>query len=412
MTFESAFENGLQALMNADFNAARAQLTAAADAKHRPYDALYLTAICYLLEGNEPEATAAMARAGAAGEVSDDFFTVLGRVFQHLGPERGDALRKYLQVRRLIPRQQIGKLGGDRQVDVEPWYFSRHAVHMFPTKQAEFENPQKIIEKYILPGFVPETPLFGKDSVLLTMGSCFAQELRNYLVENGMRSDWLFVPPGLNNTFAIRNFIEWCLTGEKSSDAYWYDEGAEGGALKWEPEAEQQNYKSVFERIDGLILTVGLAEVWYDINTQGVFWRGVPKSIYNPDIHKCRMSTVEENTANISRIIDLIHTARPGLPIVVTLSPIPLTATFEPMSCFVADCISKSTLRVAIDNVMRRKLTNVMYWPSFEIVRWLGGHSAFSMYGEDGNTRHINRAPVRLILDSFIRHYYADRPSA
>lgn len=175
---------------------------------------------------------------------------------------------------------------------------------------------------------------------------------------------------------------------------------------------EQKKYKSVFERIDGLILTVGLAEVWYDTRTQGVFWRGVPKSLYDADVHKCRMSTVEENTANLLRTIVLIHTVRPGLPIVVTLSPIPLTATFEPMSCFVADYISKSTLRVAINNVVSRKLPNVLYWPSFEIVRWLGGHAAFSMYGEDGNTRHINRAPVRLILDSFIQHYYGGLPAA
>jgi len=412
MTFEAVFEKGLQALMLDDFDAARAAFAASAAAQHRGHDALYLAAVCFVLEGKEADAAALFVRAGAAGNSSDDFYGVLGRVFGHLGPERGDALRKALQAKRHLPRQSVGKLGGDRQVDVEPWYFSRRALHMFPAKQAEFDEPQKIIEKYILPGFIPETPPFGKDSVLLTMGSCFAQELRNYLVEHGMRSDWLFVPPGLNNTFAVRNFVEWCLTGERSSDAYWYDESVEGGAQKWAPAAEQQEYKSVFERIDGLILTVGLAEVWYDSRTQGVFWRGVPKSLYDPEVHKCRISTVEENAANLSRIIELIHGARPGLPIVVTLSPIPLTATFEPMSCFVADCISKSTLRVAIDNVMRRKLPNVMYWPSFEIVRWLGGHSAFSMYGEDGNTRHINRMPVRLILDSFIRHYYAAGPSA
>lgn len=165
-------------------------------------------------------------------------------------------------------------------------------------------------------------------------------------------------------------------------------------------------YREVFAGIDGLVLTVGLAEVWYDTTTGGVFWRGVPKSIYNPEIHKCRISTVEENTENLARIVELIHGVRPGLPIVVTLSPVPLRATFEPMSCFAADCISKSTLRVAIDGLMRRQLPNVVYWPSFEIVRWLGGHVPLAMFGEDGNPRHVNRRTVKLILDKFIAHFY------
>lgn len=172
MSLDEVSENGIQALLRFDFPAARAQFAAAADA------------------------ATFTARAGQTGNPSDESFAGLGRIFQHLGQERGDALRKYLQVRRLIPRQQIGRLGGDRQVDVEPWYFSRHAVNMFPTKKAESDNPQKIIEKYILPGFLPEQPLIDRNPVLLTMGSCFAQELRNYLVENGMRSDWFFVPPG------------------------------------------------------------------------------------------------------------------------------------------------------------------------------------------------------------------------
>ena len=111
------------------------------------------------------------------------------------------------------------------------------------------------------------------------------------------------------------------------------------------------------------------------------------------------------------RIIDLIHLERPGLPIVLTLSPVPLRATFEPISCFAADCLSKSILRAAIGEVTAgSQAANVHYWPSFEIVRWMGGHLAVSMYGEDGNTRHVNRFAVKMIVDSFMRHYYSDMP--
>ena len=164
----------------------------------------------------------------------------------------------------------------------------------------------------------------------------------------------------------------------------------------------------MFEQIDGLVLTVGLAEVWYDTQTGGVFWRGVPKSLYDPERHKCRISTVAENADNIRRIVELVHSVRPGVPIIITLSPVPLRATFEPISCFAADCVSKSTLRVAINEVMESHLQNVSYWPSFEIVRWLGAHMGSATYGDDGKPRHVNRSAVKMILDSFIKHYYSD----
>jgi len=407
MSIEFTIDSGIAALLANEIENAREQFAACVEREDRTSDALYLMGICCYLEGDEAGTLELLEWSAKAGEVSQQFFPMLGRIIDTLGPEKGENLRKHLQLKRRIPWQLIGTLGKGTQADLEPWFFSRRAVNLFPTNQNEFEDPQRIVEKYILPGFLPPHPLFKSNSALLTMGSCFAQELRNYLSEKGMRCDWLFVPPGLNNTFALRNFIEWCITGTQSSNAYWYDEGVDGGALKWTPDAEQHYYKRVLEHIDGLVLTVGLAEVWYDTTTNGVFWRGVPKSIYNPDIHKCRMSTAEENTENLAYIIKLLHGLRPNLPVVITLSPIPLRATFEDVSCFVADCVSKSTLRVAIDNLMQNGHPNVMYWPSFEIVRWMGGHVDMSMFGEDGNTRHVNRQTVKLILESFIRYYYA-----
>lgn len=369
------YRDAIAALEALDLDRADALLRQCLETDCQLADATYFLAVIALQRGSEAECLEFLAWSEECGAVAPDFFKVLGRVIEALGPEKGEAARRFLQRHRKIPWQLVGKLGGEIPQDrVEPWYFSRQVTHFFPGKQEEFEDIQGVIERYILPGFLPATPPFTAKSALLTMGSCFAKELRNYLEEKSRNSHWLFVPPGLNNTFALRNFIEWCITGDQTTDAYWYDEASEGGARKWHPQAEQQAYRRIFESVDGLVLTVGLAEVWYDTQTGGVFWRGVPKSLYDETKHKCRMSTVEENVANIRRILSCIRSLRPGLPIVLTLSPIPLRATFEPMSCFVADCISKSTLRVAIDEVMRGRPEGVSYWPSFEIVRWLGGH--------------------------------------
>ena len=71
------------------------------------------------------------------------------------------------------------------------------------------------------------------------------------------------------------------------------------------------------------------------------------------------------------------------------------------------DCISKSTLRVAVANVMRDKIEGVFYWPSFEIVRWLAPHIAPAYGVDDGLLRHVNTGLIDLITDLFVEYYVA-----
>jgi hypothetical protein len=403
----SHFNAGLAALIAQDWQTAEPNFKQAVNLAPSFSDAYFFWGVLAYFFNNAEAAQKLFIRAHQTNEFSDEFFGYLGTVVQSLGPERGDTLHRFLQKNRILPRQYVGRLGAeDDWNNVEPWHFSRRTINRFPTGPNVFDDEQKIVEKYILPGWLPDAPLFDKDSNILTMGSCFAQELRNYLNENGMKSDWMFVPPGLNNTFALQTFVDWCITGNDAHEPYWYDEHEDGGAVKWRPEEEKETYREIFGRIDGLILTVGLAEVWYDITTGGVFWRGVPKSMFDDEKHRCRISTVEENEANLRSLIETVRALRPGLPIILTLSPIPLSATFQDRSCFTSDCLSKSILRVAIDNVVAGEFDNLYYWPSFEIVRWLGGHLSTSMFGEDGNTRHVNRSAVRLILDRFVTHYF------
>ncbi len=344
------------------------------------------------------------------GVVSNDFYATLGSVVRALG-QIGEETRAYLQYNRLLPNATAVKtVAGPRGLAVEPWHFSASKMNLHPRRMEEYQDLPKLIETYVLPGHLPEKPLFDRSSILLTVGSCFAEELNRYIAESGMTTGWVCVPPGLNNTFAVRQFFEWCITGEQSSDSYWYDE-QDGGAIKWKPEVERDTYLANVKAAAGFVFTIGLAEVWEDTQTKTTFWRGIPKSIYDPARHVCRMSTVEENAANMRRLVDLVHSVAPNAQIIFTLSPVPLKATFEDRSCITADCVSKSTLRVAIEQVTRAGLPRVAYWPSFEIVRWLSGHLPFPMYGDDGNVRHVNRQAVKLILDAFMKHYYTAPPS-
>ena len=99
-----------------------------------------------------------------------------------------------------------------------------------------------------------------------------------------------------------------------------------------------------------------------------------------------------------------VKSLNPDVKMVITVSPVPLRTTFEFKSAMQADCISKSTLRVVAHEFVS-KHPEVIYWPSFEVVRWLGGHVG-PFYGNDDDAAlHIGDHVVHAITDLFIEHY-------
>ena len=163
----------------------------------------------------------------------------------------------------------------------------------------------------------------------------------------------------------------------------------------------------VAARVGPDTMRLGLAEVWEDRDTNNVFWRGVPESIYDESRHFSRLSKVSENVDNINAIIELIKKVNVSAPVILTLSPVPLKATFQEKSCVTADCVSKSILRVALHEVMETAGDNVYYWPSFEIIKWIGCHVPYAVFGpDDGATRHVSRHMVLHILVAFVRAFF------
>ncbi|CAN0232867.1 unnamed protein product, partial [Chrysoparadoxa australica] len=232
----------------------------------------------------------------------------------------------------------------------------------------------KILKKYCLKGHTPAAPFLPREGKVAAIGSCFAAELRHFLNDVGLSSDSFWVPSGLNNTFALLDFFSWIVTGDQTSSGYGYSKNEEGCLIDWKPELEREQYKKSLENASCFVFTLGLAEVWEDVQTKKVFWRGIPEQIFSEKRHRFRLSTVDENTNNILAIIELIRKINPKVSVVLTLSPVPLKATFGNSSCVTADCVSKSTLRLAIHQVISRSLPDIHYWPSFEIVKWLGCH--------------------------------------
>ncbi len=232
-------------------------------------------------------------------------------------------------------------------------------------------------EKYVLHGWLPDEPLIDKSTQITAFGSCFAANISNWLSERNFRvlnkaddatrAYVVTMGEGMVNSFVIRQQFEWAWENRVFEQALWHGYKAEEYGYDEEVRLET---KRIFDETDVFILTFGLSEVWYDDHTGNVFWRTIPKDAYDPSRHKFRLSTVEENRENIRAIYDLIRKYRPDAKIIVTLSPVPLIATFRDVSCISANSVSKATLRVAVDEVVRdvRDEGRMFYWPSYELV--------------------------------------------
>jgi hypothetical protein len=307
----------------------------------------------------------------------------------------------------------VGNLAAPGPDAVNSWgrhRWHQQGVRLFPDSFTAFDDVPRLFRDHILPGHVPPTPLLSAGDTVVTLGSCFAQELREVLQLADFDSSNLWVPAGLNNTFALLDFVSWAASGEPTALAYRYERSGDGTLAEWTPQLEQAEYAGLFRRAGALVFTLGLAEVWCDRETGLVFWRGVPEEIFDSQRHEFRVSSVTENAENLRRLIEVVRMVNPVAPIVLTLSPVPLLATFRELSCLTADCVSKSILRVALDDVLTDRPDNVYYWPSFELVRWAGAAFDWRAYGQDA--RHPHRYLVQSIVEAFVDAFYGREAGA
>ncbi len=162
---------------------------------------------------------------------------------------------------------------------------------------------------------------------------------------------------------------------------------------------------------DLIVLTVGVAPVmeWVDTGKLCI----VDK--YRPLLEEKRISqrftTSEENCQNIVNIVNMLKSQNPCAQICVTLSPVPLMAAVGDTSVVERDALSKSILKVAIEEA--RKESDFFYWPAFEVVKWITPHippdAEYQAYGSDDlNSRHVSRWLIDVIVQEFIDAMFED----
>lgn len=254
------------------------------------------------------------------------------------------------------------------------WYRGEHTD--FIPARAELDAPGGI-ERYLIDGWKPEAPFIGRDSRITAFGSCFAEHISNHLHARGynvlgkhldLHAHIIRFGEGMVNSFAIVQQLEWALENKQLPENLWFGKDKEVATL--DPEIRRETC-ALIQSTDVFVITLGLSEIWFDKQSGEAFWRAIPSDMFDPDRHGFRLSTVKENARNLTRIYSIISAHRPDAKLVLTLSPIPLMATFRPMPCLSANTISKAVLRVAIDMFLTSlgDRRSVHYFPSYEIVK-------------------------------------------
>ncbi len=294
-------------------------------------------------------------------------------------------------------------------IDEAPRFYRTANAKFFPRHLEEFDDLEQVLRTHIFQDYLPDRPLIAGDKPIVAMGSCFAQHIRQFLIRHGRLSEHVLIPEGLNNTFAIRQFVDWV---EGRDDLVYSYEKTATGMARWDLDQDREAFRAAMSRAGGFIVTVGVAEVWRDRLTDGVYWRGVPADEYDPARHEHVLSTVEQNADNLRAIAAGLQRIAGDVPLVLTLSPVPLIATMrEKTTIFAADAVSKSTLRLAIETVVRENDGRLRYWPSFEAFRWLGGHLDRVVYDGEDNPRHPSPEMIGQVIRLFVEHFFEPQPT-
>jgi len=273
---------------------------------------------------------------------------------------------------------------------------------------------------------------------IVTAGSCFAQHVAkrlarhgfNYLVteqapegmgaEEATRANYGVFSARYGNVYTARQFdqlIDRAYGRFRPVDDVWETGGRfydpfrpqiqEGGfvsreALETDREAHFAAVRRALEGADVLVFTLGLTETWYD-KRDGAVYPTVPGAVagaFDPAVHGFHNFNVEEVVRDLTSAIGKIRAIRPGVRILLTVSPVPLKATASEAHVLVATTYSKSVLRVAAEQICEMN-PRCDYFPSYEIIT--GQHARGAYYERD--LREITRDGVDHVMRVLFAHY-------
>ncbi len=281
---------------------------------------------------------------------------------------------------------------------------NKKKVGRYPETRDFLGDLQKLIRDHIAVNLNSEDKFLNKTTRFFTMGSCFARNLSKSLSDSGYASHHMEISEYINTTFANRVFVDWLSNAD-------IDEAVRDRIVELlPPGASRESTLQVIKTSDVFILTLGVAPAFFDRAT-GAFVLPRPSALNSRALaekYRFRTTSVQENVDNVLHLIEFIRRISPEIRIVVTVSPVPLLASFEHESAVQADCLSKSIMRlVAHEVVNNSNIPNILYWPSFEVFRWAGSNASNYYAADDGAAWHVSEEKVAGTIGAFVDMFSA-----
>jgi hypothetical protein len=296
-------------------------------------------------------------------------------------------------------------------------------------------------DPYAIEGIYAKKFDIPHDTKIATAGSCFAQHISRHLIKNGYNVlDVEPPPPALpkelhgqfgfgiysaryGNIYTVRQLNQ--LAQEAAGcyspqDYIWDKEGRYYDALRpaIEPEgldsAEEvvehrihhiERVRFMFENLDLLIFTLGLTEMWVN-KESGTVYPTAPGTLighFNEDLHtfiNAQYKDVISDFNDFQRALKRIRAGRP-FKVILTVSPVPLTATASGKHVLVSTTYSKSTLRSAA-GLLSTNQNHIDYFPSFEIV----ANPRLCSTAFEDNLRSVKDEAVENVM----KHFFSEHP--
>jgi len=155
----------------------------------------------------------------------------------------------------------------------------------------------------------------------------------------------------------------------------------------------------VLRRTDLLIFTLGLTEGWEDTATGRILpvCPGVGAGRFDPARHVFRNAGHAAVLADLHAVHALLQRFRPGMRLLLTVSPVPLTATASGEHVLTATAWSKAVLRAAAGEFVAG-VAAADYFPSFELVTQPAAGGPWF----EANWRSISAAGVARVMGIFL----------
>jgi hypothetical protein len=311
--------------------------------------------------------------------------------------------------------------------------YKRLADHQFWRRAVERVEPSEV-DPVVSGQFK-----ISKSDKVATAGSCFAQHISRTLADVGFNYYVAeHAPPGVSpeealarnyNVFSARfgnvyTAAQLLQLFERAFEAVDYGESvwrrADGRIVDpFRPAIEPDGFlsqaemhasrtehlacvKRMFASLDVFVFTMGLTEGWRT-KGRGAIVPLAPGVVASPDSdedYEFVNFGVADTITQMATFVEKLRKVNRAAKIVLTVSPVPLVATYEKRHVLASTTYSKSVLRAAASEVASC-FDDVAYFPSYEVITGAFNRGQYF----EADLRSVTKEGVDHVMRLFLKHY-------